>query len=163
MTRPLAVLLAMLVIVAAILVFVLTRQSEPAPDPVATGSVESGETRTRPASAAVTVSEAFANPASAGTGLSAAYFTLTSQTSAQRLVGVSSPRARAELRRSTTATAATLDIPAGGVLTLEPGGVHVRLTDIDGPLIAGDTLEMVLEFGDGSTLRTRVPVRDAGL
>jgi len=37
-------------------------------------------------------------------------------------------------------------IPAGGELALQPGGMHVMLTDLPGPLIKGGRLKLILRF-----------------
>ena len=37
-------------------------------------------------------------------------------------------------------------IPAGGELVLQPGGMHVMLMDLPGPLIEGDGLKLILRF-----------------
>ena len=44
-------------------------------------------------------------------------------------------------------------IPAGGSLTLEPGGNHIMFMDVPTPIAAGDDVEVTLEFADGSTQR----------
>src|SRR5690606_33423212 len=43
-------------------------------------------------------------------------------------------------------------VPAGGALTLEPGGDHVMLLGLSAPIVAGDEVELVLVFSDGSEL-----------
>lgn len=37
-------------------------------------------------------------------------------------------------------------IPAGDVLALEPGGRHIRLRDLEGPLALGDEIRVTLRF-----------------
>lgn len=37
-------------------------------------------------------------------------------------------------------------IPAGGELVLQPGGMHVMLTDLPAPLIKGESLRLILRF-----------------
>ncbi len=39
-----------------------------------------------------------------------------------------------------------IEIPAGGIVTLEPGGYHVMLMDLIEPLTTGDTVEVRLTF-----------------
>jgi periplasmic copper chaperone A len=42
-----------------------------------------------------------------------------------------------------------ITIPAGGTVTLEPGGYHVMLMDLKKDLKAGDTIPATLTFGSG--------------
>ena len=51
-------------------------------------------------------------------------------------------------------------IPAGGALTLEPGGNHLMLMDLLTPLQAGEEVTFVLTFADGSTLEFSAVVKD---
>ncbi|WP_448850876.1 copper chaperone PCu(A)C [Corynebacterium sp. 335C] len=52
-----------------------------------------------------------------------------------------------------------LTVPAGGKLELAPGGDHFMIMNATKPLLAGDEVEMVLEFSDGTTVREDVEVR----
>jgi len=45
-----------------------------------------------------------------------------------------------------------LGIPAHGTQALKPGGYHLMLMHAKHPVQPGDTVRVVLEFGDGSTL-----------
>jgi len=51
-------------------------------------------------------------------------------------------------------------IPAGGELTLEPGGNHLMLMGITGPIAAGDEVGFTLTFSDDSTLDIAAPAKD---
>lgn len=51
-------------------------------------------------------------------------------------------------------------IPAGGSLTLEPGGFHFMLMDLTAPLVAGDEATFTVTFEDGSTMDFTAPVKD---
>jgi copper(I)-binding protein len=53
-----------------------------------------------------------------------------------------------------------LTIPADGELTLEPGGNHLMMMQLTGPLQAGAEVTFTLEFADGSTLDVTAPVKD---
>jgi copper(I)-binding protein len=55
-----------------------------------------------------------------------------------------------------------LPIPAGGQLTLEPGGLHVMLIGLRQDLSPGSELELTLTFERANDLSLRVPVRPAG-
>lgn len=51
-------------------------------------------------------------------------------------------------------------LPAGEEHELKPGGDHMMLMDYTEPIEAGDTIDIVLEFGDGSTQEVKdLPVR----
>lgn len=51
-------------------------------------------------------------------------------------------------------------LPAGQEYELKPGGDHMMLMDYNEPIEAGDTIDIVLEFGDGSTQEVKdLPVR----
>jgi len=56
-----------------------------------------------------------------------------------------------------------LDLPAGKTVELKPGGYHVMLMDLKGPVREGDlvSLSLVLEGKDGQreTLEVKAPVR----
>lgn len=51
-------------------------------------------------------------------------------------------------------------IPAGGALTLEPGGNHLMLMDLTAPIVAGDEIEFTLTFSDGSDYTFTAPAKD---
>lgn len=58
----------------------------------------------------------------------------------------------------------SIDIPAHGDLTLEPGGYHVMLIDLKKPLIAGETLPLTLQFEHAGAMDITVNIKssDAG-
>jgi copper(I)-binding protein len=110
-----------------------------------------------------------ATPPGSRTG--GAYFTVeNSGRDNDRLVGVSSPAAaNAEMHTMTMdgnvmrmrATRA-LDVPAGGKLTLSPGGFHVMLLDLKQPLVAGDNVPLRLTFEKAGTIDVSVEVEAVG-
>ena len=59
-----------------------------------------------------------------------------------------------------------LDLPAGKLVELKPGGYHVMMLDLKAPLKAGDTvdLSLLIEAADGKreTLLVKAPVRALG-
>ena len=55
----------------------------------------------------------------------------------------------------------SIEIPAGETVALEPGGYHVMLMDLAGPLEAGTTFELTLEFEQAGEQTVEVTVRDA--
>jgi len=54
-----------------------------------------------------------------------------------------------------------LEIPAGGMAHLGPGGLHLMLFGIDPPLKEGGTLEMILIFEAAGEVAITVPVSKA--
>lgn len=57
-----------------------------------------------------------------------------------------------------------ITIPAGGSVTLEPGGLHVMLMDLKQPILAGDKINFTFAFDDGSeqTFELTAKVSDGG-
>lgn len=51
-----------------------------------------------------------------------------------------------------------LVIPAGETVTLEPGGYHVMLLDLQGNLVEGETLSITLEFEGADAVDLDVPI-----
>ncbi len=51
-------------------------------------------------------------------------------------------------------------IPAGGTLTLEPGGFHIMFMGVQSPIAAGDEVKVTLTLGDGSTLSFTAVAKD---
>lgn len=121
-------------------------------------------------SSAVDVRDAWARatPASASTG--AAYFTLTSP-SGDVLLGASSPAAALasvhEMRMDGAimrmrAVEGGLPLPAGQAVTLQPGGYHVMLERLTGPLKQGQTIPVRLTFRNAPPVDLQVPVQAIG-
>ena len=58
----------------------------------------------------------------------------------------------------TMAPVEAVDIPAGGMAHLGPGGLHLMMFGIDPPLKEGGTLEMILIFEAAGEVAITVPV-----
>lgn len=54
----------------------------------------------------------------------------------------------------------SIDVAASETVRLEPGGLHVMLLELAGPLEAGGTFELTLSFDDGSDQMVTVEVAD---
>lgn len=52
----------------------------------------------------------------------------------------------------------TLDVHSGSKIIFKPGGLHIMLFDLDEPLQAGQTFELVVDFENGSDVSTEVMV-----
>ena len=51
-----------------------------------------------------------------------------------------------------------IDVPAGGMIDLGPGGFHLMLFGLEAPLKDGDTVEMTLTFERAGDVSVAVPV-----
>jgi copper(I)-binding protein len=115
----------------------------------------------------VTNAWARATPAKAENGV--AYLTIRSPTS-DRLLSVSSPVAKkVELHTMEMAgmvmkmrPLAGLDIPAGQPVTLKPGGEHIMLMGLDGPLREGQSFSLTLTFEKAGAREVTVAVEKPG-
>lgn len=117
----------------------------------------------------LTVSGAFAR-ASMGQGPGAAYVTIHGGDSGDKLVSVSSPRAKHVALHSMTMQGdvmrmrkmEAIEVPAKGEVTLAPGGLHLMLEGMSSPLKQGETIPLVLEFEKAGTRNVEAPVRGPG-
>ena len=112
----------------------------------------------------VTVADGWAK-ATAGTeesSMTAVFGILTNHTDTDRSIvsAVTSASPRAELHEMTMIDGAMIMrevpggivIPAGGSVTLEPGGLHVMVMDAAEPLAPGDEVDVILTLDDESTV-----------
>lgn len=122
-----------------------------------------------PAGEVVSVTDAWVK--SAESGMSAAFGTLTNESDADvTVVSAESPASpMLELHETVENDAGEMVmqqkeggfvIPAGGSITLEPGGNHIMLMDLVAPLAAGEQATFTLTFSDGSTAEFSAPVKD---
>jgi copper(I)-binding protein len=56
-----------------------------------------------------------------------------------------------------------LDVPPEGSVELEPGGIHLMLLGLTGPLLEGEEIQLTLRFQISGEVRVTVPVRLMGL
>jgi copper(I)-binding protein len=54
-----------------------------------------------------------------------------------------------------------IPVPAGGSVSLEPGGYHIMLLELAAPLEMGTTIEVVLTFAEAGELVLEAEVRDS--
>ncbi len=114
------------------------------------------------------VSAAFARASATPMAKSgAAYISVVNQgTEADRLLSISTPAARsAELHTTVMAgdvmkmeAAGEIVVPAGGMVEMKPGGLHVMLMGLIAPLKQGETIEMTLHFEKAGEIKVIVPV-----
>lgn len=99
----------------------------------------------------------------------AAYMVIRSRADTDdALVGVTSPAATIVETHLTEADASgvmtmrpvpEILVPAGGMVELMPGGYHLMLIDLVGPLEVGTDVELVLTFRSGIVVTVHAPVR----
>lgn len=99
----------------------------------------------------------------------AVYLNLTNETgAADALVGAESPAATTVEVHETTADASgqmamhpveKIALPVGATVELKPGGYHVMLIGLTGELMAGDKVEVTLQFETAPDLVVTAEVR----
>ena len=110
--------------------------------------------------------------ASTDIGGSAEVYLTLSNTSAKTidLIGVRTDLASIEILHKTfvgsngaprMSAIPELRVEPGASVTLEPGGLHVMLIDLEKPLAEGNTLPLRLTFYDGDDLTIEVPILGA--
>ena len=123
--------------------------------------------------AAVKVEGAWARASVQGQKATGAFMRLTAQDGA-RLVRAESPAAgitevhemkmEGDIMKMRAVPA--LDLPAGKTVELKPGGYHVMLMDLKGPVKAGDVVPVTLVFegqgGQRETLEVKATARPLG-
>jgi copper(I)-binding protein len=87
-----------------------------------------------------------------------------------RLVSASSPTARSvelhatirdgDLMRMRPVQA--IEVPAGGSVTLQPGGLHIMLIGLAAAAEPGGTVPLILNFERGGAVQVQLPVQPAG-
>jgi copper(I)-binding protein len=118
----------------------------------------------------VTVSAPWTRAAGAG-GTGAGFMTLRNTGSApDRIVAVRSPAARAaelhtHIREGDVMRmrpVAAIDLPAGQEVRLQPGGQHIMLVQLTGPLRQGERVLVTLVLERGGEIEVQLPVESAG-
>jgi hypothetical protein len=118
----------------------------------------------------VSVTNPWARATPAGAATAAIYLTLQTP-SADKLVSVATPAAKqAELHTMSMdggvmkmrALPGGVDLPAGKAVTLKPGGMHIMLSALTGPLKEGETVPLTLTFEKSGTRQISVPVEKVG-
>lgn len=115
---------------------------------------------------------AYARTAPAG-GTSAVYLDMVNDTSddvtllaastdAAGTVEIHETGEDADGLRTMTPVEGGLDVPAGATVSLEPGGLHVMLLDLQRDLVEGDTVTVEFQFEGRAPLTVQAPVRGLG-
>lgn len=118
----------------------------------------------------VKVENAWARATPAGASTAAIYLTVEAPT-ADKLVSVATPAAQeAELHTMSMengvmkmrALPGGIDLPAGQKVTLKPGGMHIMLSALTGPLKEGESVPLTLTFAKSGAQQISVPVEKIG-
>jgi len=122
--------------------------------------------------ATIAVQQPWARATPAGAMTGAVYMTLVNKSgSADRLTGASSDVApTVQIHEMSVVNgvmqmrqlANGLPIPAGGTVTLKPGGYHVMLIGLKKPLAPGQTLPLTLVFEKAGNISVTVPIQAMG-
>jgi copper(I)-binding protein len=118
---------------------------------------------------AVEITDAWARATPGGAENGAAYLTMAAP-SGDRLTGISTPVAKqAELHAMkmeggimTMTPLPAIDLPPGRPVTLKPGTVHIMLSGLKQPLVAGQTVPLTLHFAKGGTREVMAAVGKVG-
>ena len=118
----------------------------------------------------IAVSNAWARASAGAATTGAAYFTITDNASADRLIGASTPVAgKAELHESRNENGVmqmravpSLPLEPGKSVTLAPGGYHVMLMELKQPLKVGDSFPLTLTFEKAQAITVQVKIGAAG-
>ena len=118
----------------------------------------------------IVVSNAWARASAGATTTGAAYFTITDNAAADRLIGASTPVAgRAELHETRNESGVmrmravpALPLEPGKTLILAPGGYHMMLTELKQPLKAGESFPLTLRFEKAQPITVEVKIGAAG-
>jgi periplasmic copper chaperone A len=137
--------------------------------PAASG--QTGGSRAEVAAASdmdISISDDWLAATPAGARVAAGYLTIVNAASApDRLVAASSPRAARvevhemvmedQMMRMRRVTA--LDVPAGGSVSLKPGGLHLMFMGVERSFREGERVQVTLTFQNAGTVTRSVEVR----
>jgi copper(I)-binding protein len=115
----------------------------------------------------IVVGHAWSRPTAAGMGMGVGYLVMTNQgKTPDVLVSASTPAAEnVEFHESTLVDGmhrmrprAEIPLPAGATVKLEPGGLHLMLVGLKGPLAAGTRVPLTLEFREAGAVTIELSV-----
>ena len=120
----------------------------------------------------IEIDQAWAKATPPKATVGAIYLTMRNRSdAADRLVGVdSSVSERVEVHRVTVENGVMnmqriiegVELPPGGEVCLEPGGLHLMLIGLTAPLVEGQTITLRLEFERSDTVTAEVGVGPIG-
>jgi copper(I)-binding protein len=119
----------------------------------------------------ISVANAWTRPTAAGMPMGVAYFVVRNAgATADAIVSASTPAAaRVEFHRTTLSEGMArmrplheIVVPANGTVAVEPGGIHLMLVDLHGPLVAGTRVPLVLAFRGAGRVELELAVEPRG-
>jgi copper(I)-binding protein len=121
-------------------------------------------------SAAISVVGAWSRATAGGVSVGVVYFEVINAGSADTLLTIECPAAeRVEMHATTRADGImkmrrvpSVDIPAGGRLAFQPGGLHAMLIGLEQPLQEGGRLPLTLVFRRAGKLRFEAAIQGLG-
>ena len=155
-------MLRTLAVLSAAVVLAVAACSPPAPP--AAGPL----TEHAAAAPGISTSEAWAAVTPAGATVGAGYMTISNNGPADTLISATSSRAqRVELHEMSMdgdvmrmRPVPNFTVPADGVVSLTPNGLHLMLTGLSAPLVAGDNVPVTLTFERAGVVEVSLPVRE---
>lgn len=117
---------------------------------------------------ALQVGEAWSRPTPPGIGVGAVYLSIKNAGAlADQLLAASSPIAAAVEFHQSVETGGVvsmravsfIECPAGAVVKIAPGGLHIMLTGLKGPLLLGSSYPITLQFRDAGRVSVTVSVQ----
>lgn len=122
-----------------------------------------------PAGGGVVIQDAFARASPAGAQTGGAFATIVNNgQAADRLLSVSSPAAQTVELHETVDENGVMkmqprpdgwEIPAASTLELKPGGKHIMLIGLTAPLVAGEKIQITLNFEHAGAKTIEIPVK----
>lgn len=119
----------------------------------------------------ITIEDPWARPSPMAEGMGAAYMVFENTGGDDALIGARTDVAAVveihevtmedDVMRMRPVEGQRLSIPAGGDVTLEPGGYHIMLIDLNQQLVPGETFMLTLEFERSGTRDVMVTVRES--
>ncbi|MFO7298249.1 MAG: copper chaperone PCu(A)C [Pseudomonadota bacterium] len=118
----------------------------------------------------ITISQPWARATPGGVKNGAAYLQISASGTADKLVDARSDAAeRVELHNHVQENGVmrmrrveSIEVPAGGTVTLAPGGYHLMLMGLKQPLKAGEKLDLTLVFEKAGEINVTAPIEPIG-
>jgi copper(I)-binding protein len=129
-----------------------------------------GTTAPAPDGGAITVEQAWARPSPKMAAAGAAYMIINnSGGEADKLTSASTDAAEVielhesfmddnDVMKMRPVEGGVIEIPAGGSVALEPGGLHVMMINLESPLEEGNAITLNLQFEKAGDISIQVPV-----
>jgi periplasmic copper chaperone A len=125
-----------------------------------------------PASGGIVIRNPFTRASPTGAETGGAFLTIVNNgQTADRFISASSPAAQTVELHETVDDKGVVkmeprpegwEIPAGGTLELKPGGKHIMLIGLTAPLVAGEKIQVTLNFEKSAPQKIEIPVRAVG-